>query len=61
MHKKFEVNRKIIKGGSQSGKKVATHNSKSGLHTYLKKKLESVFSLKKKVFVKLYQNKYKVC
>ena len=29
MHEKFEVNQAKIKGGCQSGKKVATHNSKS--------------------------------
>ena len=31
MHKKFEINRTKIKGGSQSGRKVVTHNSKSDL------------------------------
>ena len=31
MHKKFEINRKKIKGGCQSGRKVVTHNSKSDL------------------------------
>ena len=31
MHKKFEINRKKIKGGCQSGRKVVTHNSKSYL------------------------------
>ena len=31
MHKKFEINRTKIKGGCQSGRKVATHNSKSDL------------------------------
>ena len=29
MHKKFEINWRKIKGGSQSGRKVVTHNSKS--------------------------------
>ena len=29
MHKRFEINRTNIKGGCQSGRKVATHNSKS--------------------------------
>ena len=32
MHKKFEINRKKIKGGCQSRRKVVTHNSKSDLH-----------------------------
>ena len=31
MHKKFEINRTKIKGGYQSGRKVAAHNSKSDL------------------------------
>ena len=31
MHKKFEVNRKKIKGGCQSGRKVVPHDSKSDL------------------------------
>ena len=31
MHKKFEINRKKIKGGRQSGRKVVPHNSKSDL------------------------------
>ena len=31
MQKKFEINRTKIKGGSQSGRKVVTHNSKSDL------------------------------
>ena len=31
MHKKFEINRKKIKGGCQSGRKVVTHNSKRDL------------------------------
>ena len=31
MHKKFEINRTKIKGGSQSGRKVVIHNSKSYL------------------------------
>ena len=31
MHKKFVINRTKIKGGCQSGTKVATHNSKSDL------------------------------
>ena len=31
MHKKFEVNQTKIKGGSQSGRKVVAHNSKSDL------------------------------
>ena len=31
MHKKFEMNWTKIKGGCQSGRKVATHNSKSDL------------------------------
>ena len=31
MHNKFEINRTKIKGGSQSGRKVVTHNSKSDL------------------------------
>ena len=31
MHKKFEINQTKIKGGCQSGRKVATHNSKSDL------------------------------
>ena len=38
MHKKFEINPTKIKGGCQSGRKVATHDSKSDLpldHTML--------------------------
>ena len=31
MHKKFEINRTKIKGGSHSGRKVVTHDSKSDL------------------------------
>ena len=31
MHKNFEINRKKITGGCQSGIKVVTHNSKSDL------------------------------
>ena len=31
MQKKFVINQKKIKGGSQSGKKVITHNSKNDL------------------------------
>ena len=31
MHKKFEINWTKIQGGCQSGRKVATHNSKSDL------------------------------
>ena len=31
MYKKFEINRTKIKGGCQSGRKVATHNFKSDL------------------------------
>ena len=31
MHKKFEINRKKIKGGCQSERKVVTHKSKSDL------------------------------
>ena len=31
MHKKFEKNRRKIKGGCQSGRKVVTHNSKNDL------------------------------
>ena len=31
MRKKFEINRTKIKSGSQSGRKVVTHNSKSNL------------------------------
>ena len=31
MHKKFEINRTKIKGGSQLGRKVVTNNSKSDL------------------------------
>ena len=31
MHKKFEINRTMIKGGCQSGRKVVTHNSKNDL------------------------------
>ena len=31
MNKKFEMNRREIKGGCQSGRKVAPHNSKSDL------------------------------
>ena len=31
MHKKFEINRTMIKGDRQSGKKVAPHDSKSDL------------------------------
>ena len=31
MHKKFEMNQTKIKGGCQSGRKVATHNSESDL------------------------------
>ena len=31
MHKKFEINQTKIKGGCQSGRKMVTHNSKSGL------------------------------
>ena len=31
MHKKFEINRTKIKAGSQSKRKVVTHNSKSDL------------------------------
>ena len=31
MHKKFEINRKKIKGSCQSGRKVVTHDSKSDL------------------------------
>ena len=31
MYKKFEINRTKIKGSSQSGRKVVTHDSKSDL------------------------------
>ena len=31
MHKKFEINQTKIKGGCQSGRKVAPHDSKSDL------------------------------
>ena len=31
MHKKFEINCTKIKGGSLSGRKIVTHNSKSDL------------------------------
>ena len=31
MHKKFEINQSKIKGGCQSGRKAATHDSKSDL------------------------------
>ena len=31
MYKKFEINQTKIEGGSQSGRKVVTHNSKSDL------------------------------
>ena len=31
MHKKFEINQTKIKGGSQSERKVVTHDSKSDL------------------------------
>ena len=31
MHKKFEINRKKIKGGCQSGRKVVNYNYKSDL------------------------------
>ena len=31
MHKKFEIIRKKIKGGCQSGREVVTHNSKTDL------------------------------
>ena len=31
MHKKFEINRRKIKGGCQSGRKVGTHDSNSDL------------------------------
>ena len=31
MYKKFEINQTKIKGGCQSGRKVATHNFKSDL------------------------------
>ena len=31
MHKKFELNQTKIKGGSASGRKVVTHNSKNDL------------------------------
>ena len=31
MHKMFKINQTKIKGGCQSGRKVATHNSKSDL------------------------------
>ena len=31
MYKKFKINRRKIKGGCQSGRKVVTHNSKSDL------------------------------
>ena len=31
MHKKFEINRTKIKGSCQSGRKAATHDSKSYL------------------------------
>ena len=31
MHKKFEINRTKIKGSCQSGRKMATHDSKSDL------------------------------
>ena len=31
MQKKFEINQTMIKGGSQLGRKVVNHNSKSDL------------------------------
>ena len=37
MHKKFQVNRTKIKGGSQSERKVVLHNSKSDLPLLSKK------------------------
>ena len=49
MHKKFEINRTMINGGSQSGRKVVTHNSKSDLPLVgLKKRDSSVAAAGKK-------------
>ena len=36
MHKMLEINRTKIKGGSQSGRKVVTHSSKSDLPLAIK-------------------------
>ena len=46
MHKKFEINRKKIKGGCQSGGKVVPHDFKSYLTlvTYFESKCSTKFS-----------------
>ena len=48
MYNKFEINRKKIKSGCQSGRKVVTHNSKSDLPLVYYFKSEKTFDLRVK-------------